>query len=373
MTDITAPPAKLTRDFGTKADKNHKAILATRDQVAEGFLVMGSLLKACREEKYFTAYGHEKFEHYLGSPELGVSRSMAFGLIQVHELYIEKLDIPTPELVKAGIGKLLVIAPVVEKNPDEWLGKAQAMSRSDLKMEVDEAQGKEPKALIGPITDTMGSESALDAIMPMDGDYVSWVRKQGCIICGLPAEPHHFPTTKGAGGKEVADHVIPLCRSCHEEAHADPQGWMNTYKTKWGNYFFNVILMLWPKAKAIEMKVVEGTFVADETGKSFDVEVTRDDVVPLPKPVKSRKPRRLTEPEKAAKIAAADAFIEAHPEVKAVIEELSSDVDKTPEELLKAEEPKVMEGFGKFSKCHKCGNVMPESELEGGLCVSCRG
>lgn len=383
MTDITAPPAKLTRDFGTKADKNYKAILATQAQVSESFLVMGSLLKACRDEKYFTAYGHEKFEHFLGSPELGMSRSMAMGLIQVHELYVLKLDRPTDELTKAGIGKLLAIAPIVESNPDEWLGKAQTMSRSDLKEEVAIATGKEPEAMVA-LTPDVRPDEPLSDVLPFTDDYVEWVRRQHCIICGKAAEPHHFPVTKGAGGKAVAEHVIPLCRECHTEAHDDPMGWMGTYKEKWGNYFFNVIFMLWPKAPkadAIEMKVVEGTFVADDKGKAFDVEVKEG--LAFPKPEKAKKRSRkhggpgdhtvevtkypgIVLTEKPAELA------QVHPVPAPLAEELSADADKTAEELLKAEEPKVMEGFGKFSKCYKCGSMQPEAELEGGLCATCK-
>jgi hypothetical protein len=372
MTKVTTvAPAPLTRDFGTKADKNYKAILATQAQVAEGFLTMGSLLKACRDEKYFTAYGHEKFEHFLGSPELGMSRSMAFGLIQVHELYVLKLDRPQEELVKAGIGKLLDIAPVVEKDPDEWLGKT-AMSRSDLKLEVAEALGKEPKAL-GPAPDVSLSPDLTE--MVPEGDYYGWVKRQACIICGKPADPHHFPVTKGSGGAGVAEHVIPLCRECHEEAHADPIEWMATYKAKWGNYFFNLILMLWPKAEPkAEPKVIETTCVP-----VIDVVVppiAEEPKAMLPKPEKkSRKERREARAEhKKLIVSVSTGTIGSITGIGAKgEEELSADADKTPEELLKEAEPKVMEGFGKFARCYKCKSMMPEEDLEGGLCASCRG
>lgn len=377
MTDITAPPAKLTRDFGTKADKNFKAIVAMKHQVEEGFLVMGSLLKACRDEKYFTAYGHEKFEHFLGSPELGMSRSMAMGLIQVHELYVLKLDRPTEELVKAGIGKLIDIAPVVEANPDEWMAKTY-MSRSDLKAEVREAQGKEPKALLP--SDTAGE--VVSPSFPEGQGYVDWVRSQGCIICGKAAEPHHFPVTKGAGGKEVADHVIPLCRECHEEAHKDPLGWMTTYKAKWGNYFFNVILMLWPKAKEEDDKkepgVIDTTCVHVEelplppAGDAVEARMDREDMeeLALPKPKKGRKSKK-SKPTPEGEVYK---VVTKYPGVVLTKdEELSADADKTPEELLKEAEPKVMEGFEKFAKCYTCKSTFPESELEGGLCPTCKG
>jgi hypothetical protein len=35
-----------------------------------------------------------------------------------------------------------------------------------------------------------------------------------CLICGGPAEPHHFPHTRRYG-----DATVPLCRPCHIAAH----------------------------------------------------------------------------------------------------------------------------------------------------------
>ena len=45
------------------------------------------------------------------------------------------------------------------------------------------------------------------------------VRKQRCCACGAwPSDPHHV-TTKGAGGGDTGDNVMPLCRRHHTEWH----------------------------------------------------------------------------------------------------------------------------------------------------------
>ena len=360
--ETTAKTPKLTEAFGKKAHKNHEAILAVGAQVSESFLVLGALLKDNRDEQYFKAYGHEKFAHYLGSPEVGVSRSMAFGLIQVVELYIDKLGRDPAELAKAGIGKLLTIAPVVELNPDEWLAKC-TMSRSDLKLEVDEARGIEPKELPPAI--------GLEPDVIMAPAYVDWVRAHPCIVCGKEAtdevrtHPHHFPTTKGAGRKAVSDHVIPLCGECHTEAHEDPVKWMVTYKAKWGAYLFGLILSSWPTAsdpngEVVVMEPVKGTFVRHEGGKSFDVEV--------------RESLAFTSMEVADGAAMTPEPTPLVPEE----DEISADAALTPDELRakypeeEVETPKRMEGFSvAFSQCSGCRLIKPESELEGGMCKEC--
>jgi len=398
-TTTKGAPPKLTKEFGVRAHKNHEAIIRTGSAVAEGFLVMGSLLKANRDEQFFRAYGHEKFEHFLGSPELGMSRSMAFGLIQVHELYVQKLGRETAELTKAGIAKLLTIAPVVESNPDEWLGKC-TMSRSDLKAEVDEARGIAPKEL-APHTELAPDVAwdKVEVVVPSGHLYLEDTRHQPCCVCGEEkAEPAHFPITRGAGGEAVKDMAIPLCRKCHDEYHADPKEWTWKYRTQWAMYMYSLIFLNYPQDEAPKVETIELALPKVRKGKLIKS-------VRVVKVVKSA----------SEKIAAAEAFIAANPEVKALVEsidmkkvddtfvadgrttfdvmvdppavtpeeeaevdELSSDATLTPEELrakYPEEEPlKRMEGFEvSFSKCSKCKAILPAEELEGGLCASCRG
>ena len=45
-------------------------------------------------------------------------------------------------------------------------------------------------------------------------------RRPTCEICGRPAggEPHHI-ITRGAGGPDIPENLIQLCRTCHTKAH----------------------------------------------------------------------------------------------------------------------------------------------------------
>ena len=48
-----------------------------------------------------------------------------------------------------------------------------------------------------------------------DGDdYLDFIRRNPCIICGRKSEPHHLET-KGAGGSDFL--AVPLCREHHTE------------------------------------------------------------------------------------------------------------------------------------------------------------
>jgi hypothetical protein len=88
-----------------------------------------------------------------------------------------------------------------------------------------------------------------------ESDILQRVRDQRCLACGsLPSDPHHL-ITRGAGGKDEIDNIMPLCRRHHTEVHQiglvkmshkyvlveewlDDHGWIleNIGVSKWRNY-----------------------------------------------------------------------------------------------------------------------------------------
>lgn len=46
-------------------------------------------------------------------------------------------------------------------------------------------------------------------------------KKGRCEICGKvgQTEKHHFLKTKGAGGDDIDENLIEVCRECHTKAH----------------------------------------------------------------------------------------------------------------------------------------------------------
>lgn len=64
-----------------------------------------------------------------------------------------------------------------------------------------------------------------------DPELLEVVRELPCLAClRTPCDPHHL-TTRGAGGGDTADNLIPLCRTHHQEWHAKGAVYMSfTYK-----------------------------------------------------------------------------------------------------------------------------------------------
>lgn len=51
-----------------------------------------------------------------------------------------------------------------------------------------------------------------------NADYLAWVRRQGCLICGQPAEAHHVRRLYWGAGTGIRSHdfcTLPLCREHH--------------------------------------------------------------------------------------------------------------------------------------------------------------
>ena len=120
----------------------HTDIVALRNLAGKTFLQLGAKLSQFKEIRGWTALQHPTFESYLADPDVDISRSLAFKLIRVHELFVIFYECPPDILLQAGYNKLELIGPHVHSlNVEEWVNKAAALSRSDLREELREKFG----------------------------------------------------------------------------------------------------------------------------------------------------------------------------------------------------------------------------------------
>jgi len=204
-----------------KAHHNYEQTVQCRANLQANFLVLARLLKDNRDEGMFKLLGHDSFDSYLGSPELGFKRSTAYGLIHLVELYVDKLNVPADKLIAIGTSKLTKIASVVESNVSDWLDKAEHYSKSDLDEQIS-GRGVVLKNKSLPSSLSSSPSPALT-----------------CCVCGAAEwEKSHFPSSRGAGTPE--HHWIPLCRKCHSEFHQGPKDWTWTYKRQWAKYLYDI-------------------------------------------------------------------------------------------------------------------------------------
>jgi hypothetical protein len=208
---------------------------------------MAKLLVRVRDEKLYRVLDYHTFESYLGSISAEGTRGWLYKLIRAWEVFSQKMEIPDQTLIAIGPSKLDILAPMSaammldEHHKAEWIGKAAELSKSDLIQEVRHCQGK-PPMISSPAVAQPGHLSDLLKYK----SYTEYVKDRLCMVCGAgEVDVHHWPLTKGAGAND--EYVVPLCRSCHTEFHANPLKWLNDYKRQWGEYLFGLILKIWEK------------------------------------------------------------------------------------------------------------------------------
>jgi len=236
-----------TEIVGREAHELDRQIVACNYNVRANFLKMAELLVKMRDEKLYRALDHLTFESYLGTLGAEGNRAWLYKLIRAWETFSKRLGVPDAQLIEIGPSKLDIIAPVVNAaNKDEWLDGAAVLSKSDLIAEVRQVQGKPPltslpapRGQINPgLSDLLKYKS-----------YTEYVKDSPCVVCGaVPVDPHHWPVTKGAGGKEVEEWVIPLCRGCHTEFQDHKLKFLNDYSHNWAAYYYGLILKIWETA-----------------------------------------------------------------------------------------------------------------------------
>lgn len=113
-------------------------------------LMLGDLLLDIIEsEGHKIILGEDRkasIESYLGLPEIKQARTTVFRYIGVVKKYIRELGLTFGDLEGLDIHALDMCAKVVTKeNIDEWLGRIETLSRSDLKILVKEEIENENK------------------------------------------------------------------------------------------------------------------------------------------------------------------------------------------------------------------------------------
>ncbi len=120
----------------------HVEIVALRNHAVETFLQLGAALSKFTEMQGWRVLQHPSFKSYIADPDVDISRSLAYRLIGVHEMFVELLECPPDGLLAAGPNKLELLIPHMHsQNVDEWVNKAAALSRSRLREELREEFG----------------------------------------------------------------------------------------------------------------------------------------------------------------------------------------------------------------------------------------
>ena len=117
-----------------EAHTNYENIISVKNRIGKDLLVLGKLLKANHDNKYYRTLNYDTWESFLAMPELSMSRFWAFKLIKVYEVWVDKYNVE-PAKLNIDLEKLWLVSTmgVNEDNYEEMLEKARTLSRSDLR------------------------------------------------------------------------------------------------------------------------------------------------------------------------------------------------------------------------------------------------
>lgn len=221
-----------------------------RANIEANFLQLAEVAKRIRDKKLYLQLDYASFDSYIASTGFRKPSTIR-NLITTYEAFAVKLAVPKQKLISIGSKRLDIIKPLVSAMAedgavkDDWLGKAEHLSRFDLINEVRSSQGR--PELASSFHDS-GTCDTPRRGAPLPISYEEFVKTHHCIICGAPnVEKAHFPRTEKRGAEDWK--ILPLCHECHiGELHQwGVDTWLSKYKVKVFDYLYDLIEEIWPE------------------------------------------------------------------------------------------------------------------------------
>lgn len=104
--------------------------------VREVWGALAAYLHEFHSEKMWEPLGYDKFEDWLGSPEIGLGRSQVYALIESYEELVIKRELGVGDLAELEATKVAVVLPALRRGDvelEEALADCKALSRSALR------------------------------------------------------------------------------------------------------------------------------------------------------------------------------------------------------------------------------------------------
>jgi len=119
---------------GKLAFENTQKIITLKSNIGNDLLKLASLLISNHDNQYYQILGYDTWEEFLAIPEISMSRSFAYKIMQVYRIWVEKFDVSQENLTTIDNEKLFLASTQATKdNYKEWLERARTLSRSDIR------------------------------------------------------------------------------------------------------------------------------------------------------------------------------------------------------------------------------------------------
>jgi hypothetical protein len=119
--------------------------------VRQVWVALASFLYEFHEGKMWEQLGHDTFEEWLGAPEIGLSRSHVYALIETYRELIVKRELDEEVMAGLEATKIAQVLPALRRGDvelEEALADCEALSRSALRQKYGRALPAARKPLI---------------------------------------------------------------------------------------------------------------------------------------------------------------------------------------------------------------------------------
>jgi hypothetical protein len=136
--------AKKAFEVETKIKKGVGAI-------RQVWIALAGFLHEFYTDKMWEHLGYDKFEVWLGTPEIGLGRSQVYALIEAYEELVVKREVEADCLADLEATKIAVVLPALRKGEvglEDALADVESLSRSELRQKYGKALPAERIPLI---------------------------------------------------------------------------------------------------------------------------------------------------------------------------------------------------------------------------------
>jgi hypothetical protein len=131
------------RKAPTPEERAAKRAFAVEEKIKKGvgairqvWIALAGYLHEFYSERMWEHLGHDKFEEWLGTPEIGLGRSQVYALIEAYEELVVKRGVEEAILAELEATKLAVVLPALRKGEvglEDALADCESLSRSALR------------------------------------------------------------------------------------------------------------------------------------------------------------------------------------------------------------------------------------------------
>lgn len=131
--------------IGEKAYLINEEIRGLIQNVRSSYIYLAELLYKVKIEELWKYLSYESFWAYVGSPEISLKRGTVYKLLGIYEKFVLEEKVSHDRLIGIDYNKLDMIKDKVDGNAEEWILKAESLSRSDLLGEIKGEEYHAPK------------------------------------------------------------------------------------------------------------------------------------------------------------------------------------------------------------------------------------